>query len=63
MKTRTFRLFWLTGEIENISGPDLGDQYLTLSNAMSNSGIGGGALRALDYWREITEMILKELEQ
>ena len=52
---REFRLYWLTGKEEVVSGPDLGDQKETLANAMSCAGIGNGALRALDYWEEIRE--------
>ncbi len=54
MKTRTFKLYWLAGKPEIVSGPDLGDQWETLASAMNNAGIGAGALRALDYWEEIT---------
>jgi hypothetical protein len=54
MQIRTFKLYWLTGDVEPIDGPDLGDQKDTLANAMNNAGIGQGALRALDYWKETT---------
>lgn len=51
---RIFRLYWLTGEIDHVSFQDLGCQYETLAAAMNKAGIGGGALRALDYWEEVT---------
>ncbi len=54
LKTRTFNLYWLTGDVEKISGPDLGNQLDTLASAMNNAGIGNGALGALDYFRETT---------
>ncbi len=63
MKKRTFRLYWLTDDTQDVSFQDLGNQYDTLAAAMNNAGIGGGALRALDYWREITEDALKELSK
>ena len=52
-QTRTFKLFWLTKEVNTITGPDLGNQLDTLANAMALAGIAGGALAALDYWREV----------
>ena len=38
-----FTLFWLTGEYEILKGN-------TLSEAMNNSGYGGGSIRALDFY-------------
>lgn len=52
-KKRTFKLFWLTKEVDTITSPDLGNQLDTLANAMSLAGFGGGSLTALDYWKEI----------
>lgn len=46
MKTKTFRLHWLDGSIEEIRGP-------TISLAFVSSGYSAGALRALDYWEEV----------
>jgi hypothetical protein len=42
MKIKEFTLFWLTGNSEIVEGIDI-------ANAMNNSGIGNGALRALDF--------------
>lgn len=44
-EVKTFRLHWLDGTIEEIVGP-------TIGVAMNSAGIGGGAIRALDYWEE-----------
>lgn len=55
IKIRTFNLYWLTGDVEEVSNPDLGSQFDTLASAMNSAGIGGGALRALDYWKETTD--------
>lgn len=55
LKIRTFNLHWLTGDVEKVSGPDLGNQSRTLTSAMNNAGIGGGVLRTLDYWEETTD--------
>lgn len=51
---RTFTLHWKHGEVQTVSAPDQGNQLDTLAQAMSNAGIGGGALPALDYWREVS---------
>lgn len=40
---RVFTLYWLTGDAQTITGPDI-------ATAMNNAGIGGGALGALDFW-------------
>lgn len=40
---RTFTLYWLTGDAQTVTGPDI-------ATAMNNAGIGGGALGALDFW-------------
>ncbi len=45
-KTREFRLHWRDGKKEEIKGSDIAD-------AMRHAGIGGGAIRALDYYEEI----------
>lgn len=52
-KIRTFELHWLHGEVQIVEAPDTGNQHETLANAMMLAGLGGGALRALDYWREV----------
>lgn len=43
-----FRLHWLTGDKEIITGSDITD-------AVNRAGIGSGALPALDYWEPIDE--------
>ena len=40
---RTFTLYWLTGDVQTITGPDI-------ATAANNTGIGAGALGALDFW-------------
>lgn len=40
---RTFTLYWLTGDTQTITGPDI-------TTAANNAGIGGGTLGALDFW-------------
>lgn len=45
-----FELHWKHGEIDVISGSDI-------VNAMNSNGIGAGALRALDYYKEVIEEI------
>jgi len=47
MKENTYRLYWLDGKIEDICG-------FSISDAFMKAGYGNGALRALDYWKEIT---------
>jgi hypothetical protein len=54
-KNRTFESHWLHGEVQVVEAPDTGDQRETLVNAMMLAGLGGGALRALDYWREVKD--------
>lgn len=62
-KIRIFRLYWLTGDTQEVSAPDVGSQHETLAIAMNNAGIGNGALRALDYWREITPKEESEIDE
>jgi hypothetical protein len=38
-----FTLYWRTGERNVVKGPDV-------ASAMTLSGYGGGAVRALDFW-------------
>ena len=45
---KTFILHWLTGKDETITGMNIQDAFL-------RAGIGGGAMRALDYWEEVKE--------
>lgn len=52
---RYFKLFWLTDEIQLIKGQKTNNQLNDLASAMNNVGIGNGALRALDYWKEISK--------
>ena len=42
---RVFTLYWETGDVEVVTGPNL-------STAMNNAGIGAGALRALAFHAE-----------
>jgi hypothetical protein len=42
---KTFRLYWLTGETETVSGS-------TVADAMNKAGYGGGAVSALDFYKE-----------
>lgn len=44
---RVFTLYWLTGETQTVSGPDI-------ATAMNNAGIGAGALGVLDFHAEGT---------
>jgi len=44
-QTKTFRLYWLTGETEIVRGP-------TITAAMNSAGYGGGAVAALDFYKE-----------
>ena len=43
---KTFRLYWLDGKTEIVEGE-------TIAKAFSNAGYGGGAIRALDYYKEV----------
>ena len=45
---KKFILRWLTDKDETITGYDIED-------AFRRAGIGGGAIRALDYWEEVKE--------
>ncbi|MBI3074730.1 MAG: hypothetical protein HYY92_00755 [Parcubacteria group bacterium] len=45
---KKFRLHWLHGEEEIVEGVDIAD-------AFRRAGYGGGAIRAVDYFREIKE--------
>ena len=44
---RVFTLYWLTGAVQTVTGPDI-------STAMNNAGYGAGALGALDFHAEGT---------
>lgn len=46
MRDKKFRLHWLNGKHQDITGPDI-------VTAFHRAGIGRGALRALDYWEEL----------
>lgn len=48
MKEKTFKLYWLDGSTEIVKGYDIAD-------AFRKAGYGGGAIRALDYHKEIKE--------
>lgn len=45
---RHFRFHWRSGEVEDADGYDIAD-------AFRRAGYGGGTLRALDYWEEISD--------
>lgn len=45
---KRFRLFWLDKTMEDIYGDDITD-------AFRRAGLGGGAIRALDYYKEVKE--------
>jgi hypothetical protein len=45
---KRFRLFWLDKTMEDIYGDDIAD-------AFRRAGYGGGAIRALDYYKEIKD--------
>ncbi|GAV11331.1 hypothetical protein [Paenibacillus sp. NAIST15-1] len=44
-----YELIWLHGKKEFVIGNDISD-------AINNAGIGRGALQALDYWKEVSEL-------
>jgi len=48
-KIRVFDLYWLNKRIERVSG-------YSISDAMTRAGYGNGALKALDYWKEIMDV-------
>jgi hypothetical protein len=43
-----FKLYWLDGFVEEIEGD-------SISDAVSNTGYGGGAMQALDFWSDSPE--------
>lgn len=45
---KKFKLFWLDGSTEIIRGT-------SISDAFTMAGYGAGALRALDYYKELKE--------
>jgi hypothetical protein len=45
---KRFRLFWLDKTMEDVEGDDIAD-------AFRRAGLGGGAIRALDYFKEVKE--------
>ena len=52
-RVRHFRLHWKHGETQDIETEHTGNRMEACADAMNNAGIGGGALRALDYWEEL----------
>ncbi|MCR8641508.1 hypothetical protein NV379_02450 [Paenibacillus sp. N1-5-1-14] len=44
-----YEIIWLHGKSEFVTGNDV-------SEAMNNAGLSAGALRALDYWKEVDEL-------
>ena len=47
---KSFKLHWLDGKIETIKG-------LNISDAMTKAGYGNGAIRALDYYEEVNQIL------
>jgi hypothetical protein len=45
---KRFRLFWLDKTMEDVEGNDIAD-------AFRRAGYGGGAIRALDYYKEVKD--------
>ena len=45
MEKKTFTIFWLTGDSQIVRGYDA-------QTAMSNAGIGAGALPAMDFYAD-----------
>ena len=43
---KTFKLHWLSGEVEVVKG-------YSISDAFTKAGYGAGAIRALDWWEEV----------
>lgn len=43
-----FRLHWLDGKVEIVRGEGI-------ANAFNKAGYGGGAIRALDYYEEVSK--------
>ena len=48
MEEKTFILYWLDGKEETVKGR-------SIREAFTNAGYGAGALRALDYYKELKE--------
>lgn len=46
---KVFKLVWRHGKEDYLTGTDL-------TEACNKAGIGGGALSALDYWDEVSEL-------
>lgn len=46
MKLKTYKLYWLDGKTEIIYG-------FSISDAFTEAGYGAGALKALDYYKEL----------
>ena len=50
---RHFRLHWLSGKPQDITTTHPGSSMEAAAAAMNETGIGAGALGALDYWEEL----------
>lgn len=50
---RRFRLHWKHGDVQEVTTENTGNRLEACAAAMNEAGIGGGAIRALDYWEEI----------
>lgn len=52
---KTFKIYWLTGKTEIVTGLDITD-------ACNKAGIGAGAVKAIDWYEEIEEDKKEEKE-
>lgn len=43
---KKYRIYWLDGKTEEIEGDNISD-------AFTKAGLGGGALKAMDHFREV----------
>ena len=46
---KKFKIYWLAGKPTIVQGEDIAD-------ACRRGGIGGGAVRAIDFYEEITDL-------
>lgn len=54
MREKQFKLYWLDGKMEVVTGH-------TIADALAKAGYSQGALRALDYYKEIKNEYLYNL--
>jgi hypothetical protein len=50
---KIYNLYWLHGKVDRVEGD-------TIEQAFANAGFGGGAIRALDYYEEVSELPFEE---